>query len=68
MPGGSANRNNIGRGGTNVGDKIAKGETEVVDRKSELIEKIINVLKTSFNNVAGVIVLAGGKLTDSVGE
>ena len=55
----------VSRGG--AGRKGAKLNGEVIDLEREVIDGVVDILKTGFDNVTGVVKLTGGVLADGVG-
>lgn len=68
MTGGSSNGNFIGGGGADSGDEGAQLDVEIVNGKGKLIEGVINILETGFDDVTTTGIRARGVLADSVGE
>lgn len=63
--------NSVTLGSANIRDEVTKINSQigVVDFKGKIKKKIVDVLKTGFDDIAiGDAEFSGGKLTDSVGE
>ena len=66
--GGGSNGDVIGDGRTDAGNKRAIREIEIVDGKSKIGQRIVDILKTGFDLKAAIAIKTGSDLADRVGE
>ena len=68
MAGGSGNGNSISGGRSDSGDKSAEINIEIIDAKGKLVEGVIDILETGFDDIAATGIRSGSVLADGVGE